>query len=203
VEESPVSHVRCFDAGAGNWATVAVFSIIYAVMIGPLPFADPARLAAVFQSKIANLGTPNRRHGSPAHGDDPVICLGQNLGLKKVGKKRPSPLSQMVGDRGFDPRPPRVVIVRRIPLEIGSAKIGHRVPLSWICRFRTYDKPSAPFLACVAKRQNAFLAIAFSASDRNMRIRSTVTLISLGFDHPFHLRSAFATSIWFTVWHSC
>jgi putative ABC transport system permease protein len=40
--------------GLGIGATVAVFSIIYAVMIRPLPYADPARLVGVFQSKIAN-----------------------------------------------------------------------------------------------------------------------------------------------------
>jgi putative ABC transport system permease protein len=40
--------------GLGVGATVSVFSIIYAVMIQPLPYADPARLVSVFQSKIAN-----------------------------------------------------------------------------------------------------------------------------------------------------
>src|SRR5882672_12450644 len=128
--------VRCFDAGTGNWATVAVFRINYAVMIRPLPFADPARLAAVFQSKITNLGTPIRRPGSPAHGDDPVICLGLNLGLKRVGENAQVLCLKMVGERGFDPDPLHVVIVRRIPREIGSAETGHRTPLSWICHSR-------------------------------------------------------------------
>jgi putative ABC transport system permease protein len=40
--------------GLGIGATVSVFSIIYAVLITPLPYADPARLVGVFQSKIAN-----------------------------------------------------------------------------------------------------------------------------------------------------
>jgi putative ABC transport system permease protein len=40
--------------GLGVGATVSVFSIIYAVMITPLPYPDPARLVSVFQSKIAN-----------------------------------------------------------------------------------------------------------------------------------------------------
>src|ERR1700683_2576756 len=40
--------------GLGIGATVSVFSIIYAVMIRPLPYSDPARLVSVFQSKIAN-----------------------------------------------------------------------------------------------------------------------------------------------------
>ena len=40
--------------GLGIGATVSVFSIIYAVMIKPLPYADPARLFSVYQSKIAN-----------------------------------------------------------------------------------------------------------------------------------------------------
>ena len=40
--------------GLGIGATVSVFSIIYAVMIRPLPYADPAHLFSVFQSKIAN-----------------------------------------------------------------------------------------------------------------------------------------------------
>jgi putative ABC transport system permease protein len=40
--------------GLGIGATVSVFSIIYAVMIKPLPFAEPARLFSVYQSKIAN-----------------------------------------------------------------------------------------------------------------------------------------------------
>lgn len=40
--------------GLGIGATVSVFSIIYAVMIRSLPYADPARLAGVFQSKVAN-----------------------------------------------------------------------------------------------------------------------------------------------------
>ena len=40
--------------GLGIGATVSVFSIIYAVMIRPLPYADPARLFSVSQSKIAN-----------------------------------------------------------------------------------------------------------------------------------------------------
>ncbi len=40
--------------GLGIGATVSVFSIIYAVMIQPLPYADPTHLVGVFQSKIAN-----------------------------------------------------------------------------------------------------------------------------------------------------
>jgi putative ABC transport system permease protein len=40
--------------GLGIGASVSVFSIIYAVLIRPLPYADPARLVGVFQSKIAN-----------------------------------------------------------------------------------------------------------------------------------------------------
>lgn len=40
--------------GLGIGATVSVFSIIYAVMIRPLPYADPAHLVSVFQSKVAN-----------------------------------------------------------------------------------------------------------------------------------------------------
>ena len=38
----------------GIGSTVSVFSIIYAVLIRPLPYADPARLVSVFQSKLAN-----------------------------------------------------------------------------------------------------------------------------------------------------
>jgi putative ABC transport system permease protein len=40
--------------GLGIGATVSVFSIIYAVMIRPLPYADPGQLLSVFQSKVAN-----------------------------------------------------------------------------------------------------------------------------------------------------
>jgi putative ABC transport system permease protein len=40
--------------GLGIGATVSVFSIIYAVMIRPLPYADPAHLFSVFQSRVAN-----------------------------------------------------------------------------------------------------------------------------------------------------
>jgi putative ABC transport system permease protein len=40
--------------GLGLGATISVFSIIYAVLIRPLPYADPAHLVSVFQSKIAN-----------------------------------------------------------------------------------------------------------------------------------------------------
>lgn len=40
--------------GLGIGATVSVFSIIYAVMIRPLPYADPAHLFGVFQSRVAN-----------------------------------------------------------------------------------------------------------------------------------------------------
>jgi putative ABC transport system permease protein len=40
--------------GLGIGATVSVFSIIYAVMIQPLPYADPGQLISVFQSKVAN-----------------------------------------------------------------------------------------------------------------------------------------------------
>ena len=40
--------------GLGIGATVSVFSIIYQVMIRPLPYNDPARLVSVYQSKIAN-----------------------------------------------------------------------------------------------------------------------------------------------------
>src|SRR5712691_1101113 len=40
--------------GLGIGATVSVFSIIYAVLIEPLPYAHPAQLVSVFQSKIAN-----------------------------------------------------------------------------------------------------------------------------------------------------
>jgi putative ABC transport system permease protein len=40
--------------GLGIGATVSVFSIIYAVLIRPLTYADPAHLVGVFQSKIAN-----------------------------------------------------------------------------------------------------------------------------------------------------
>jgi hypothetical protein len=40
--------------GLGIGATVSVFSIIYAVMIQPRPYRDPARLVSVFQSKIVN-----------------------------------------------------------------------------------------------------------------------------------------------------
>jgi putative ABC transport system permease protein len=40
--------------GLGIGATVSVFSIIYAVMIKPLPYTEPARLFSVYQSKIAN-----------------------------------------------------------------------------------------------------------------------------------------------------
>ena len=32
------------------------------------------------------LGTTTRRQGSPAHGGDPLIYLGLNLGLRKVGE---------------------------------------------------------------------------------------------------------------------
>jgi putative ABC transport system permease protein len=38
----------------GIGSTVSVFSIIYAVLIRPLPYADPARLVSVYQSKLAN-----------------------------------------------------------------------------------------------------------------------------------------------------
>jgi putative ABC transport system permease protein len=40
--------------GLGIGATVSVFSIIYAVMIRPLPYTDPGQLISVFQSKVAN-----------------------------------------------------------------------------------------------------------------------------------------------------
>jgi putative ABC transport system permease protein len=40
--------------GLGIGATVSVFSIIYAVMIRPLPYADPGQLISVFQSKMAS-----------------------------------------------------------------------------------------------------------------------------------------------------
>ena len=40
--------------GLGIGATVSVFSIIYLVMIQPLPYPDPAHLVSVFQSKTAN-----------------------------------------------------------------------------------------------------------------------------------------------------
>ena len=40
--------------GLGIGATVSVFSIIYSVMIRPLPYNAPARLVSVYQSKIAN-----------------------------------------------------------------------------------------------------------------------------------------------------
>jgi putative ABC transport system permease protein len=40
--------------GLGIGATVSVFSIIYAVMIRPLPYTDPRQLISVFQSKVAN-----------------------------------------------------------------------------------------------------------------------------------------------------
>ena len=40
--------------GLGIGATVSVFSIIYAVLITPLPYAHPERLVGVFESKIAN-----------------------------------------------------------------------------------------------------------------------------------------------------
>jgi hypothetical protein len=82
LEEPRVFLVRRLTLGLEIGATVAVFSINYAVMIRRLPFADPARLAAVFRSEIANLGAPTRRQGSPAHVDDPVTYLG----LKKVGE---------------------------------------------------------------------------------------------------------------------
>ena len=35
-------------------ATVSVFSIVYAVLIKPLPYGDPSRLVAVFESKTPN-----------------------------------------------------------------------------------------------------------------------------------------------------
>jgi putative ABC transport system permease protein len=40
--------------GLGIGATVSVFSIIHAVLIRPLPYADPVHLVSVFQSRIAN-----------------------------------------------------------------------------------------------------------------------------------------------------
>ncbi len=40
--------------GLGIGATVSVFSIIYLVMIQPLPYPDSAHLVSVFQSKTAN-----------------------------------------------------------------------------------------------------------------------------------------------------
>jgi hypothetical protein len=38
----------------GIGATVSVFSVIHAVLITPLPYADPSRLFSIFQSKRAN-----------------------------------------------------------------------------------------------------------------------------------------------------
>jgi len=38
----------------GIAGTVSVFSIIYAVLLKPLPYADPERLVSVFQSKLPN-----------------------------------------------------------------------------------------------------------------------------------------------------
>jgi predicted permease len=40
--------------GIGIGATVSVFSIVYAVLIRPLQYEEPAHLVSVFQSKIAN-----------------------------------------------------------------------------------------------------------------------------------------------------
>jgi putative ABC transport system permease protein len=40
--------------GLGIGATVSVLSIIYAVMIQPLPYAEPGQLISVFESKVAN-----------------------------------------------------------------------------------------------------------------------------------------------------
>lgn len=40
--------------GLGIGATVSVFSVIHAVMIQPLPYASPAQLVSVFQSKMAS-----------------------------------------------------------------------------------------------------------------------------------------------------
>ena len=40
--------------GLGIGATVSVFSVIDAVLITPLPYADPSRLFSIFQSKRAN-----------------------------------------------------------------------------------------------------------------------------------------------------
>src|ERR1700733_3393732 len=52
--------------GLGLGATVSVFSIIYAVLIKPLPYADPGHLVSVFQSAMAN--DEARRDGfSPAN----------------------------------------------------------------------------------------------------------------------------------------
>jgi hypothetical protein len=46
--------------GLGIGSTVSVFSIIYAVIARPLPFADPAHLGGVFQSKLTG-GRHRRR----------------------------------------------------------------------------------------------------------------------------------------------
>jgi hypothetical protein len=75
VDESPVSLVRCFDAGAGNWATVAVLSIIHAMMIKVAAVCRSSGLAAVFQSKIANLGAPTRRLTCLRSGLDSRPCI--------------------------------------------------------------------------------------------------------------------------------
>src|SRR5260370_41538214 len=51
---------RCFSFSViltlalGIGATVSVFSVIDAVLITPLPYADPSRLFSIFQSKRAN-----------------------------------------------------------------------------------------------------------------------------------------------------
>jgi hypothetical protein len=131
LEESWVSLVRCFDAGAGNGRRSLSSAINNPVMIRPLPFADPARLAAVFRSKIANLGAPPRRGGSPAHVDDPVIYLG----LKKVGETA-QVLCLKWSEREDLTKTAARLIVRQIQREIGSAETGHRAPLRWICHSR-------------------------------------------------------------------
>jgi predicted permease len=52
--------------GLAIGATVSVFSIIYAVLIRPLPYTDPAHLVSVFQSKVAN-DEADRSDFSPAN----------------------------------------------------------------------------------------------------------------------------------------
>src|SRR3954464_3541375 len=42
-----IHHDRDTDAGARHWCNVAIFTVVHAVLIRPLPFPDPDRLVRI------------------------------------------------------------------------------------------------------------------------------------------------------------